>query len=192
MNKSIPSVKRGVWLAQESSAAALALLAPLRQRMAANGWGDLLLKVLVRQAAAYQTTKATDKALQRLSEALTLAEPGGYIRLFIDEGDPMKQLLAVAQTKGLMPNYISKLLDAFARESQTATSSPTQPLVEPLSDREREILQLIAQGLSNREISERLFLALSTVKGHNQNIFGKLQVKRRTEAVARAQELGLV
>ena len=65
-------------------------------------------------------------------------------------------------------------------------------MVEPLSERELEILQLIAQGLSNREISERLFLALSTIKGHNRVIFGKLQVQRRTEAVARARELGLV
>ena len=67
-----------------------------------------------------------------------------------------------------------------------------QPLVEPLSQRELEVLQLIAQGLSNREISERLFLALSTVKGHNQRIFDKLQVQSRTEAVARARELGLL
>jgi LuxR family maltose regulon positive regulatory protein len=67
-----------------------------------------------------------------------------------------------------------------------------QPLVEPLSDRELEILQLIAQGLSNREISERLFLAVITVKGHNRNIFRKLQVRRRTEAVACARELGLL
>ena len=69
---------------------------------------------------------------------------------------------------------------------------PAQPLIEPLSQRELEVLQLIAQGLSNREISERLFLALNTVKGHNRKIFGKLQVQRRTEAVARARELGLL
>ena len=69
---------------------------------------------------------------------------------------------------------------------------PAQPLIEPLSQRELEVLQLIAQGLSNREISQRLFLALDTVKGHNQKIFGKLQVQRRTEAVARARELGLL
>ena len=70
--------------------------------------------------------------------------------------------------------------------------SAAEGLVEPLSQRELEVLQLIAQGLSNREISERLFLALSTVKGHNRNIFGKLQVQRRTEAIARARELGLL
>jgi LuxR family maltose regulon positive regulatory protein len=73
----------------------------------------------------------------------------------------------------------------------TRTGS-AQPLIEPLSERELEILALVADGLSNRQISERLYLALSTVKGHNRNIFDKLQVKRRTEAVARARELGLI
>src|SRR5690348_17025879 len=78
------------------------------------------------------------------------------------------------------------------RRADTSYSSPAQPLLEPLSPREREVLQLMAQGLSNQEMSERLFLALSTVKGHNQKIFGKLQVQRRTEAVARARALGLL
>ena len=85
-------------------------------------------------------------------------------------------------------------LDAQKRED-TPSLPPcpaAQPLIEPLSQRELEVLQLIAQGLSNHEISERLFLALNTVKGHNRKIFGKLQVQRRTEAVARARELGLL
>ena len=88
--------------------------------------------------------------------------------------------------------------DATKDEGRTTEPSPSSSvlrpssLIEPLSQRELEVLQLIAQGLSNREISERLFLALMTVKGHNQKIFGKLQVQRRTEAVARARELGLL
>jgi LuxR family maltose regulon positive regulatory protein len=94
---------------------------------------------------------------------------------------------------GRMKEYIHKLLAAFGMQEDTHPSSfIPQPLVEPLSERELEVLQLIAQGLSNHEISERLFLALSTVKGHIQSIFGKLQVQRRTEAVARARELGLL
>jgi LuxR family maltose regulon positive regulatory protein len=106
----------------------------------------------------------------------------------------------------MMPDYIDKLLAAFEDETKDLSASrtaefPPSPsvarsdpsaLVEPLSARELEVLQLIAQGLSNREISQRLFLALSTVKGHNRNIFSKLQVQRRTEAVARARELGLL
>ncbi|UCC54994.1 MAG: hypothetical protein JSV68_14155 [Anaerolineaceae bacterium] len=141
-------------------------------------------------------------AAQLLDEALALAEPGGFIRTFVDEGLPMAQLLSAAVAQGIMPDYTSKLLVAFTDttkdERRTAASFPSSSvihpssLVEPLSKRELEVLQLIAQGLSNREISERLFLALSTVKGHNLRIFSKLQVQRRTEAVARARELGLL
>jgi LuxR family transcriptional regulator, maltose regulon positive regulatory protein len=103
-----------------------------------------------------------------------------------------------------MPDYIGKVLAAFEAEKRkredTASyrppasppGSPAHSLVEPLSQRELEVLHLIAQGRSNHEISERLFLALDTVKGHNRKIFDKLQVQRRTEAVARARELGVL
>ncbi|HEV7126732.1 MAG TPA: LuxR C-terminal-related transcriptional regulator, partial [Ktedonobacterales bacterium] len=133
-----------------------------------------------------------------LGEALALAEPEECIRTFIDEGPPMARMLAAAAAQGMMPTYVGKLLAIFAAEKAqrqreaTADLPSTQPLIEPLSQREREILQLIAQGLSNAEIGERLFLALDTVKGLNRKIFGKLQVQRRTEAVALARELGLV
>lgn len=108
----------------------------------------------------------------------------------------MARLLSEAVTGGIMPSCTGKLLAAFQSEGpkkeEESKRSPVQTLIEPLSERELEVLQLIAQGLSNREISERLFLALSTVKGYNRTIFGKLQVQRRTEAIARARELGLV
>jgi LuxR family transcriptional regulator, maltose regulon positive regulatory protein len=108
----------------------------------------------------------------------------------------MARLLSEAAASGRMPDYIRKLLTVFkAEEQQSAEAShrsPAQLLLEPLSERELEVLGLIAQGLSNQEISERLYLALDTVKGHNRKIFGKLQVERRTEAVARARELGLL
>ena len=97
----------------------------------------------------------------------------------------------------MLPDYTGKLLavleaDAQKRENTSSLPPATQPLIEPLSPRELEVLHLMAAGLSNQEMCERLFLALSTVKGHNRNIFGKLQVQRRTEAVARARELGLL
>ena len=134
--------------------------------------------------------------MQLLSDVLVLAEPGGFIRIFVDEGEPMAQLLSEAASHGVKSDYIGKLLSAFdaeERKSQPMSDlSPAQPLIEPLSQRELKILQLIAQGLSNREIGERLFLALSTVKGYNQKIFDKLQVQSRTEAIARAHELGLL
>jgi LuxR family maltose regulon positive regulatory protein len=162
----------------------------------AKGWQDERLKVMVLQAIALQAHGDKDKAVRLLCDALELAESGGFIRLFVDEGRPMAHLLSEAEAIGMMPDYIGKLLAVCADEKQQGEDQsslpPGQPLIEPLSQRELEVLHLIAQGLSNQEISERLFLALDTVKGHNRKIFGKLQVQRRTEAVARARELGLL
>jgi len=109
----------------------------------------------------------------------------------------MAHLLSAAAAQGMMPDYTGKLLavleaDAQKLENTSSLPPPAHPLIEPLSPRELEVLHLMAAGLSNQEMSERLFLALSTVKGHNRTIFGKLQVQRRTEAVARARELGLL
>ena len=135
-------------------------------------------------------------ALAALERALGLAEPQGYVRIVADEGPAMARLLAAAQAG--RPGYIATLLAAFSHQAmhttaQAVASAPlAAPLAEPLSARELEVLELIAQGLSNSQISARLFLALSTVKGHNQRIFDKLQAQSRTEAVARARELGLI
>ncbi|MEZ4593591.1 MAG: response regulator transcription factor, partial [Chloroflexota bacterium] len=87
---------------------------------------------------------------------------------------------------------VAKLLAAFAGQEASEPAANEQPLLDPLSDRELEVLQLVAEGLSNRQIAERLYLALSTVKGHNRLIYDKLNVKRRTEAVAKARELGIL
>jgi LuxR family maltose regulon positive regulatory protein len=148
------------------------------------------------QTVALQAHGEQDKAVHLLVDALALASPGGFIRLFVDEGPPMAHLLPEAEAMGMMPDYIGKLLVVCKAEEQkredTSSRPPAQPLIEPLSQRELEVLHLMAAGLSNQEMSERLFLALDTVKGHNRKIFGKLQVQRRTEAVARARELGLV
>jgi LuxR family maltose regulon positive regulatory protein len=192
----LPISQARVHLAQGDPFAALAMLEPLRRQVEAKGWEDERLKVMVLQAVAHHAHGEKDKAAQLLGDALALAEPGGFIRIFVDEGLPMAQLLSETVAHGMMPDYTGKLLAVFEAEEQKSEDKSdlpsAQPLIEPLSQREQEILQLIAQGLSNREISERLFLALSTVKGHNRIIFGKLQVQRRTEAVARARELGLL
>ena len=151
---------------------------------------------MVLQAVAHHAHGEKDKALQVLGDALTLAEPGGFIRIFVDEGIPMSHLLSEAAAQGIMPDYVGKLLAAFEAEKQKSKDKSSVPseqtLIEPLSQRELEVLQLIARGLSNDEIGKRLFLALDTVKGHNRRIYDKLQVQRRTEAVARARELGLL
>ncbi|MDF2650295.1 MAG: LuxR family transcriptional regulator [Paenibacillus sp.] len=192
----LPLSQARVHLAQGDTSTALALLGQLRQQEEAKGWEDERLKVIVLQAVVLHVQGDKVKAVQLLGDALALAQPSGFIRIFVDEGIPMAGLLSVAAARSIMPGYIDKLLTIFEAEKQKSKdksySSPVQALIEPLSGRESEVLQLIAQGLSNREISDRLFLTLSTVKGHNQNIFGKLQVKRRTEAVARARELGLL
>ena len=195
----LPISQARVHLAQGYPSTALAILGPLRRQVESKGWEDERLRVMVLQAVAHHAHGEKEKAAQLLGAALALAEPGGFIRLFVDEGPPMARLLSEAAAHGIMPEYIGKLLAGFETEkkksedkSLLSPATPAQPLIEPLSQRELEVLQLIAQGLSNREISERLFIALITVKGHNQKIFGKLQVRRRTEAVARARELGLL
>ncbi len=171
-NHELPISQARVHLAQGDPSAALALLEPLRRQMEVKGWQDERLKVMVLQAVALQAHGEKDEAVQLLGEALALAEPGGFIRIFVDEGIPMAQLLSEAAARGIMLNYTGKLLAVFEAEAHKREDesylppAPTaQPLVEPLSQRELEVLQLIAQGLSNREISERLFLALDTVKG---------------------------
>jgi len=180
----------------------------LKAAEAANRMGSVL-EILIVQALAHQAQGDTSQAFTLLERALTLAEPEGYIRIFVDEGEPMRSLILdfrawiEKQARGQdheLPDYLDKLLSAFGKQKDIQPSSfslhPSalipQPLIDPLSQRELEVLGLIAQGLSNDEISRRLFLALSTVKGHNLRIFAKLQVQSRTEAVARARELGLL
>ncbi len=188
-----------VLLSRGESSAALVLLKKFRKQVEEKGWKDKRLKIMVLQAVAYHANGEKDIAMQTLNDALTMAEPGGFIRIFIDEGIPMVQVLSEAAARGIKPDYVAKLLTSFEddkkksknKSNQDATPS-AQPLIEPLSKRETEILQLIAKGLSNREICEQLFLAMSTVKGHNRNIFDKLQAQRRTEAVAYARKLGLL
>ncbi len=193
----LPLSQTRVHLAQRDTSAALAVLSSWRLQVEDKGWQDERLKVLVLQAIALEAHGDKDQAVRLLCDALGIAEPGGFIRTFVDEGVPMAHLLSEVAALGVLPDYLGKVLsacqaEAQQRENTSSPPSPAQPLPEPLSHRELEVLQLMAQGLSNQEMSERLFLALDTVKGHNRKIFGKLQVQRRTEAVARARELGLL
>ena len=188
----LPLSQARVHLAQGDTSAALTVLEPLRQQIEVKGWEVERLEVIVLQAVANHAHGETEKAVQLLSEALSLAEPGGFVRTFVDEGAPMAQLLYEAAAHGIMPDYAGKLLDTFAIDEQGDTTPSPQRLVEPLSQREIEVLQLIAKGLSNREISAMLFLALDTVKGHNRNIYGKLGVKNRTQAVKKAIFLNII
>lgn len=187
----LPVSQARVALARQDYGAALATLATVRQQVEVKQWLDDRLQVLVLEALACAGQGDRELARARLDEALAMAAPGGFIRVFVDEGPLMATLLSDAVGRGVLPSYTGRLVAAFP--GQTAhQQAVAQPLVEPLSERELEILRLLAAGLSNRQISERLFLALSTVKGHNRNIYAKLQVQRRTEAIARARELGLL
>jgi LuxR family maltose regulon positive regulatory protein len=163
----------------------------------------IVIEILVTLSLAYQAQGNIPLARAPLERALDLAQPEGYVRLFVDEGEPVRSLLLdfrswIEKQPGgrsrSLRDYSEKLLSVFDRpaEQQSVASRGNSGLIEPLSERELEVLRLIAKGLTNTEISQRLVLALSTVKGHNLRIFGKLQVQNRTEAVARARELGLL
>lgn len=149
-----------------------------------------MIEIGVLQSLGQQMQGNLSAALATLQHILMLAEPEGYVGVFVEEGAAMAQLLSATE-RGIFPEYTGKLLAAFPNLAtvpplQFKPQIPNSKLIEPLSQRELEVLQLIAQGLSNDEICKRLFLALSTVKGHNRLIFDKLQVQRRTEAVAKA------
>jgi LuxR family maltose regulon positive regulatory protein len=150
------------------------------------------IEILIVQALAFHAKGEPAEALASLEQALTLAEPEGYLRIFAAEGKPMTELLSNLDN-GYLKKYTEKILTVFTQPQNIHPSSLiSHPLIEPLSERELEVLRLVAQGLSNQEITQKLFVALSTVKGHNLRIFAKLQAKSRTEAVARARELGLL
>lgn len=150
------------------------------------------IEILSLQAFTHQTVGENAQAASALEQALQLAEPEGYLRFFIDADKPITELLSKIKV-GYLQNYTKRILAKLVPQNDIQPSSfIIQPLIDPLSERELEVLRLIAQGLSNQEITQKLVVALSTVKGHNLRIFAKLQAKSRTEAVARARELGLL
>ncbi len=155
-----------------------------------------VIEVLVLQAIALQQMGETEAAKQAFARALELAEPEGYMRTFLDEGQPVAQLLYQAIAAHQSPHYASILLaelsDVGLTPAPPKATGAEHRLVEPLSERELEVLGLIAEGLTNKQIGARLHISLSTVKGHTSRIFGKLAVKNRTQAITLAQSLGLL
>jgi LuxR family maltose regulon positive regulatory protein len=147
--------------------------------------------LLVLQALAYQAQRNDDQALSSLEEALVLAEPEGYIRTFVDEGDPMKELLRQAASSGIATDYVGKLLAEF-EPIKTDKQQIDQPLIEPLSERELEVLRLLATELSGPEIARELMVSLNTMRTHTKNIYSKLNVNSRFAAINKARELNLL
>ena len=175
---------------QEGAAGAIEDAARLLKRLldAAEEGGRMgsVIEILALQALAHQALGDTSSALPPLERALSLAEPEGYVRVFVSEGAPMVRLVQEAASRGVAPDSAKRLLAAFP------AAGPDGAPKELLSDRETEVLQLIAAGLTNREIAGRLFLSLYTVKAHARSIYDKLDAHSRTQAVARARELGIL
>ncbi len=204
----IAQAQRGAQREAPTLLKAIKLLERLRRTAEAGGRMGRVIEILTLQALALQEQGDTDKALTALERALSLAEPEGYVRLFVDEGEPMARLLYEAASGGLAPDYAGRLLAAFdfglASQGKVPSQSKIRNLkpvlskaegseiVESLSKRELEVLRLIAEGLSNREITQELVLSLNTVKGHTRKIYGKLGVNSRTQAIAKARALGIL
>ena len=150
-----------------------------------------LVEIFVLQAILYQDIGDIQKALNSLERALEIGRPEEYQRVFLDEGASMVELLRHAGSKGIESHYVSTIL-AGVRQVSSMTDYDDQPLIDPLSERELELLQLLADGLSNREIAEHLIIAVGTVKAHTVSIYRKLNVNSRMQAVARARELNLL
>ena len=185
-----------VLVAQQRWNEVLPLLARLVGEAEAGGRFGRLIEILALQALAWQAQEDTARALTALEKALAMGERQGHVRVFVEQGAPLAALLQQAAARGIAAQYVSRLLSAFEAEGVDMAAAPSPPsapsIVEPLTGREMEVLQLLGEGYSNRQIAEALVITLNGVKKHTSNIYGKLEVHSRTQAVVRAQELDLL
>ncbi len=192
-----------ILLAKDQPTAALQRLEPVLQRATTGQrWGHVI-EIRLLQALAHQMLDEEPQALAALAEAVRLGEPEGYLRSFVEEGESMAVLLHKLQEKqrtvGATP-YLDHVLAAFPKPSQMSPSPSkrmakqiqSQPLQEPLSERELQVIQIMKKGASNQEIAQELVIVVDTVKRHVSHIFAKLGAQNRVQAVRRAQELGLL
>lgn len=149
-----------------------------------------MIEILVLRAQIFQKLKDTDRSLASLKRAVALAQPEGYVRIFLDEGESMARLLCQLQSRQVEPCYSAVILSQLQTAPGTMQTS-MQLLVEPLTTRELEVLKHIQVGCSNQEISEKLFISIPTVKRHISNIYTKLGVSSRTQAISMGKELKL-
>jgi len=173
------------------------LLERIHDATEGSGYTSKEIETLLLQALAFQAWGDTTRAMIPLKQALAQAEPGGFLRIFVDEGPPMARLLYEALSRELSPEYVQKLLAAFPDIEPEKNLLRNQidsdsEWIEPLSERELEVLQLIADGSSRPEIASRLVISLNTVKTHSRNIYSKLGVNNQMQAVGKARGLGLL
>ena len=192
-----------IWLAQANWTEAQTLLLRLLNEAQAVGEYGRATEAMALLALVHAGQGRSEQAAQTLRQALAVAEPEGYVRIFVDEGTPMRLLLRACRSRGTdlngpLSDYVDRLLSACDQppavmSAQTSVRDLAGRLpVEPLSDRELEVLRLMAEGLSNPDIARRLFLSPNTLKAHAQNIYSKLDVHNRMEAVNKAREIGLL
>jgi LuxR family maltose regulon positive regulatory protein len=167
------------------------LIEPLLKAARAGRQMARVINLLLLQAQANHEIGEDARALAALDEALALARPEGFLRAFVDEGAPVANLLRQAAAANMAPAYVRRLLAAF-RAAGSENKITHSALDEPLTARELEVLQLIAEGLSNPQVAARLHLTLNTIKAHTRSIYGKLAVHSRTQAVARGRALGIL
>jgi LuxR family transcriptional regulator, maltose regulon positive regulatory protein len=178
-----------IWLAQGRTAAALELLQEALIPIEAAGRMRLALEAYILEALAYNQRQEAAQSQAALLRALALARPEGLTRIFVDNGCPLAALLAEARR--LSPGHAAHLPET-PRNGDTIQAAADAAQTEHLTDREQDILALIAQGQTNRQIADILYLSVGTVKGHINHIFSKLEVQNRTQALLRAHELGLL
>ena len=197
-----------VRLAQRRPEVALALVTPLLAPAQSHGRGRTVIEIRIIQALALAQQHAGQETIAHLELAAASAEPEGYVRVFADEGEPMRYLLeallaarrvpgaqqSAAPGRLCSPAYVRTLLASIVgpQAREQAPPAPPQPLVEPLSERELEVLRLLAAGQPNRGIAEMLVIAETTAKWHVANVLAKLGARSRTQAIVRARELGLL
>jgi LuxR family maltose regulon positive regulatory protein len=176
-------------VAQRSVQEAIRLLERLLRAAEEGARTGSVIEILVLLALAHQTRGDLPAGLAAVQRALTLSEPEGYVRIFVDEGAPMVSLLEAAAKQGAAPGYVRRLLGAFSGAEE---SSPVdQGLIEPLSDRELDVLRLLGTDLGGPDIARELIVSLNTVRTHTKHIYAKLGVSNRRAAVRRGRELKL-
>jgi LuxR family maltose regulon positive regulatory protein len=180
-----------ILLARGESEGCLKVTRQLQRDADRLGRQAVVLEMLILQCLALAAKGDDGQALHTLEQALSFAEPEEYLRIFLDKGSPMAQLLYEAAEQGIHRGYVGHILSFFP-PTQEGQPSNLKHLIEPLSLRELEVLQLLARGSSNKEVARQLFISLPTVKWHASNIYGKLGVRNRTQAVAKARALGLI